>query len=118
MSVLASADLGLITLKENAAGLISPSKLNAYLAMGLPILYIGPEETNVAEAIHTFNCGFRVEPDNLEQMVNTLLSLLAQPEQIEGLGLNARRAFEMAYNDGVTLPQFDEIIDSLGPSQG
>ena len=41
-AVMAGAHLALITLDERSLGVMSPSKLHANLAAGLPVLYVGP----------------------------------------------------------------------------
>ena len=40
------------------AGDLSPSKINSSLAMGLPVLYAGPDGPNVDQAIAEYDCGF------------------------------------------------------------
>lgn len=42
-SMLAMADCALVTLRDSYLGVISPSKIHASLAMGLPLIYVGPE---------------------------------------------------------------------------
>src|SRR3546814_11110641 len=56
-AVMAGADLALITLDERSLGVMSPSKLHANLAAGLPVLYVGPPGSNVDEAIERHDCG-------------------------------------------------------------
>lgn len=116
--VMAHADCALITLNESALGLISPSKLHSNLAMSLPVIYIGPEEGNVDQAIESYGCGLSVRHGEDQKVVAFIENLRTDMRLLEYYQRNARRAFEQAYNDGVTLPQFDEIIDSLGPSGG
>ncbi len=57
VAVMAGADLALITLDDRSLGIMSPSKLHANLAAGLPVLYVGPTGSNVDEAIERFGCG-------------------------------------------------------------
>src|SRR5205085_5980399 len=45
--VLAAGGCGLVTLRDRILGVMSPSKLHSYLAAGLPVVYIGPEGSNV-----------------------------------------------------------------------
>jgi hypothetical protein len=113
--VMALADCALITLNEFALGIISPSKLHSNLAMSLPVIYIGPEGGNVHQAIETFKCGVSLRHGQDQEVVAFIERLRTNETAFKAYQDNARRAFEQAYNDGVTLPQFDEIIDSLGP---
>src|SRR5205823_2122944 len=65
--VMRSANSALITLEEQMAGVMSPSKLHACLAMGLPVLYVGPPKTNVDEAIARFVCGVTLRPGQVDE---------------------------------------------------
>jgi colanic acid biosynthesis glycosyl transferase WcaI len=45
--LMASCHCALITLRDEAVGLISPSKMHSNLAAGLPIVYVGPPGRNL-----------------------------------------------------------------------
>jgi hypothetical protein len=49
---------GVVLLAEESAGLVSPSKFSGYIDFGLPIIYVGPPDTNTAEICATFKAGF------------------------------------------------------------
>jgi glycosyltransferase involved in cell wall biosynthesis len=114
--VMALVDCALITLNESALGIISPSKLHSNLAMSLPVIYIGPEGGNVHQAIERFACGISLRHGQAQEVVAFIENLRTNENILKEYQRNARRAFEQAYSDDVTLPQMDEIIDSLGPS--
>jgi glycosyltransferase involved in cell wall biosynthesis len=112
-SALAMADFTLITMNESALGVISPSKLHAYLAMSLPTLYIGPEGSNVDEAIERFDAGASLRHGDVEGVVRIINELRTQPDRLQALRSNARRAFDAAFCDTQTLPMFDRILGQL-----
>ncbi len=112
-SALAMADCTLITMNESALGVISPSKLHAYMAMSLPTLYIGPEGSNVDEAIERFDAGASLRHGDVDGVVHFIDELRTQPERLQVMRSNARRAFDDAFCDTQTLPQFDRILDQL-----
>lgn len=114
-SVLASAGCALITMNENALGVVSPSKLHACLAMGLPILYIGPPGGNVDEAIHRYGCGVSLRHGDVDGIVAFVRRLADDPEARLEMSQKARAAFEQAYCDSQTLPQFDRLLASIAP---
>lgn len=103
----------MITLEDYAAGVISPSKLHSNLAMRLPILYIGPKDSNVDEAIARFGCGIGCRPGAADDAAGFILSLLRDPAKHKDLRRRARQAFDEVYCDLRTLPQFDKILDGL-----
>jgi glycosyltransferase involved in cell wall biosynthesis len=111
-SVLALADCALITMRERALGLISPSKLHANLGMGLPVLYIGPEKSNVDEAIQKFGFGLSLRHGDVSRVVAFLRSLREDPQKHKDLKKKARQAFETTYSDAECLPLFDALLCS------
>ena len=78
-SVMSKADCGLIVLRDDALGVMSPSKLHGYLAMSLPVIYVGPEDSNVDEAIKSFDCGISLRHGDAEGMVRFISDLAADP---------------------------------------
>src|SRR5690606_17540178 len=112
-AVMQRADCALITLHDWSLGIMSPSKLHSNLAMGLPVLYVGPAGSNVDEAIENYGCGESLRHGEVDNLVAFLRKCLADPSSLGDLRVNARRAFEQSYCDRVTLPQFDQVIDQV-----
>ena len=112
-ALLAEADVALITLRETSQGVMSPSKLHSNLAAGLPVLSIGPEGSNIDEAIARFGCGVSLRNGDVDGAERFLRGLIAAPERRGELGQRARQAFEQAYCDQQTLPAFSRLIARL-----
>ncbi len=108
--VMASAGAALILLGDDALGLMSPSKLHANLAAGLPILYVGPEGSNVDEAITRFGCGVSIRTDDAAGLAAAVRRLRDDRAWRDELSARARRAFEEAYCDAATLPTWDAVL--------
>lgn len=115
--VMACADCSLITLRDIALGVMSPSKLHSNLAAALPVVYIGPETSNVDDAVRSFACGVSVRQGDAASVVTFVREMIADKAAgrgaFEGLRRSARRAFDEAYCDLVTLPAFDRVIESV-----
>ncbi len=119
--LMRSADAALITLEDPMLGVMSPSKLHANLAMGLPVIYIGPEGGNVDHAIEQFGCGISVRVGDSQAVVGFIRDLMTDPQRHLELRRRARTAFEQAYCDKVTLPKFDRLLAEVAydsPSHG
>jgi len=52
-----NADYGVVLLGDKSGGVVSPSKYLGYLEGGIPIVYIGPEDTNADLCISYFGAG-------------------------------------------------------------
>lgn len=112
-AVLAGADAALISLDDRSIGIMSPSKMNGSLAMGVPVLYAGPEGTNVDEAITTYDCGFSLRQGDVAGLVAAIRRLRSDPALGAQLSRNARRAFLESHSDRSALPRFDALLDEL-----
>ncbi|TVQ60382.1 MAG: glycosyltransferase WbuB [Phycisphaerales bacterium] len=112
-SVMAGASCALITLRDEALGVMSPSKLHSNLAMRLPVIYIGPEKSNVDDAIRWYGCGVSVREGDAAGVTRFVREAMADPARFEALRAEARRAFDEAYCDERTLPRFDGVLASL-----
>ena len=109
-ALMMGAKCALITLRDDALGVMSPSKMHSNLAMGLPIIYVGPERSNVDDAIKRFGCGISLRHGQDAELAAFVRHMIADPEAHRELRDRARRAFDEAYSDACTLPQFDSIV--------
>lgn len=114
--VLAGARCSLISLDDRSLGIMSPSKMHSSLAMGLPIVYVGPPGTNVDDAILRYRCGFSIRQGDVPGIVEAIRRLRDDSGLADELSRNARRAFEDTYSDLSALPRFDALLESLTSS--
>ncbi len=56
-ALMESGDVHLISVKDEAAGLLVPCKLYSALAAKRPCIFVGPEHSETAKVIHDFNAG-------------------------------------------------------------
>lgn len=106
-AVMAGADVALITLDDRSLGVMSPSKLHANLAAGLPVVYVGPRGSNVDEAIEATGCGRSLREGDVDGLVAAIRDLRGDADTRE----RARTAFVERFCDEATLPRFDAVLD-------
>lgn len=109
-AVMGAADCALVTLRDDALGVMSPSKIHSNLAMGLPLIYVGPATSNVDEAIRAFGCGVSLRHGQSGALAEFVRAVARDRERRGDLRARARRAFERAFCDTATLPLFDGVI--------
>ncbi|HRQ61895.1 MAG TPA: glycosyltransferase family 4 protein [Alphaproteobacteria bacterium] len=71
--VMESGDVHLIVLREEALGLMVPSKLYSALAVGRPVIYAGPEGSEVAHILKDFKAGSRTAPGDGKALADAIL---------------------------------------------
>lgn len=96
------ADFGLVALEPNCLGLMSPSKMHAWLRAGKPILYIGPEGSNVSETLDEFACGCRVNPAD-PQGFDLAATILEDDSKVARMREQSRVAWKLRHAPEVGL---------------
>lgn len=72
--LMESGDVHLITMKEDAAGLLVPSKLYSALAVGRPCIFVGPQTSEAARIITDFRAGSVVPQGQAQLLAKTILA--------------------------------------------
>jgi len=108
------ADLGLVALDKHCVGLMSPSKIHAYLGHGKPLLYVGPERTNVADAIEQYQCGFRCPQGDVEALTCCLKFLASDGFDLTPYRRRAFDAAQMRYCESVVVEEVRRYIMEVG----
>jgi colanic acid biosynthesis glycosyl transferase WcaI len=91
-SVLAAGDLHVITVKRGLEGVVVPSKLYGILAAGRPILVVASRETDAASLGARRGFGLSADPDEPEEMVAVVRTLLQEPARLQSMAAAARGA--------------------------
>jgi glycosyltransferase involved in cell wall biosynthesis len=106
---LSAADVHLVTLSPEIAGLAEPSKLYGIMAAGRPALYVGPEGAEVSRTLLREACGVRVANGDAQGLADALVALSADPASSE-MGRRARAALEARYQRSIATRRFAELV--------
>jgi colanic acid biosynthesis glycosyl transferase WcaI len=88
--LLASADLGLVTLREGMGDLSVPSKTYAYMAAARPILAAVPRDSEVRQILEQSGCGECSEPNDPQALAEAVLRLMTDSGRRRDMGANGR----------------------------
>ena len=113
---LPMADVHLMTLREEMAGIAVPGKLYGIMAAGRPVLMVGPAASESGETIQTSGAGWVVDPKQKEAptqaLYDALLRLYRGDEQRRRLGENGRAAFLKTFEREVCCQSWVELLRS------
>lgn len=70
--VMESGDLHLVTMQQEASGMLVPCKFYSALAVGRPCVFIGPEDSEVAQVLKDFQAGIVVPQGDAERLVSVI----------------------------------------------
>lgn len=113
---LSLADVHLLTLREDMAGIAVPVKLYGIMAAGRPVVMVGPEASEPAETIRATRAGRIVDPVQDaaagETLYDELLRLYSDERERRRLGANGREGFLDAYHREAACERWVEVLQA------
>ncbi len=109
--IIRQCDICLVSLAEGMYGLGVPSKSYEIMAVGKPILYIGPRNSEIWLVIEENEIGYCFEPSDRQGIVSFLQRLsLADRNELRQKGERAREIAENQFKKLIILKEFYEFI--------
>ena len=90
-SSLSAADIHLVTLKPGCESAVFPSKLYGVAAVGRPVLFIGPRNSEIAQLVSARRMGLVFERTELDSLADALRQLASDRVARAELARNAGR---------------------------
>jgi colanic acid biosynthesis glycosyl transferase WcaI len=91
---LSSGDAFLVSLRPGGEGLVLPCKVYAGMAVARPLLFVGSEQNDTAEAIQRAGCGWIFAPGDVDGLTAKILELREHPELAAEKGARGREALQ------------------------
>jgi glycosyltransferase involved in cell wall biosynthesis len=107
---LTSADISVVTVREETEGICVSSKLYTAMAAGTPVLIIAQPSDDEAQIVEQFDAGLQATPGNPDEVVTAIETWMANPELVEVQGENARNAFESHFTKNKSVEKYYEML--------
>ncbi len=116
---LSAADLHVVTLGDDMAGIIHPCKIYGAMAIGRPVLFFGPRPSHAADLIDRHDIGWHVEHGDVDGAVAALNEIAARtPAERVAIGQRARQAVAEHYGKQALCAAFCDAVErSLASKQ-
>jgi colanic acid biosynthesis glycosyl transferase WcaI len=113
-SSLSAADVHLVSLRSDMEGLSIPSKVYGALAAGRPVIFIGPEGSEVSALLSEAQCGIVIRPGDHQAVVKALIAYRDNSALIHDHGRRARAFFDAHCSRPLGTERFVQLIRSHG----
>jgi hypothetical protein len=110
---LEAAELHLLSLQPAWSGLVVPSKFFGSLAVGRPVVYAGPHDSDIAQWVSALGVGYVAQPEHLSETVDALHGLAASPDALHVMQKRARLAYDKYFCKEVGLAAWDRLLSQL-----
>ncbi|MEP6573559.1 MAG: glycosyltransferase family 4 protein [Gemmatimonadota bacterium] len=109
---LSSADVHLVTVGDAVVGIVHPSKVYGAMAVGRPILLLGPRECHVTDIIREADIGWQIDHGDIDGAEALLRRLLATPpEELKAKGERARQLVRQRLSKARLCGAFCDLVD-------
>jgi hypothetical protein len=120
---LQSADIHLLSLRAEWAGLVVPSKFFASLAVGRPVFFAGPPSSEIATWIGAHDLGLVVgdgdhNGDGIEAAVARLHDLMDRPAGLHAWQENAQRTYRAHFAKAIGNDRWNSLLRALIADRG
>jgi colanic acid biosynthesis glycosyl transferase WcaI len=106
------ADLAVVTLRPEFAGLVVPSKLQGYMSRGIPVLYVGPD-SDVEGFMRQAASGVCLRVGDVHGVADALASLAADRTRLQQLGANGRAFYGREFAREHGLARYEQLLRAL-----
>lgn len=112
---LSAADVHLVSMGNDMVGIVHPSKIYGAMAMGRPVLVLGPKACHLGELVHAHEIGFQVEHGDVAGAERVLRAFAQMPpDQLEAMGRRARAAVHAQYARAALCARFCDLLEARG----
>jgi len=115
---LTAADLHLVSLQQEWGGVVVPSKFFASLAIGRPVLYAGPGDSEIARWIDTHDIGLYLTRDTVDAVADRLLRLADDRAALARWRENALAVYRREWSKQVVNDRWDALLRQLVARRG
>jgi len=113
-AMLCAADICVVALEPELAGLAVPSKTYPILAAGRAILALTSEHDDVAAVVKQWQCGWVAQ--NSTEVTEIIQAAIQQPGEVARCGERAREAHESAFSRESALQSYADLIKKVASS--
>ena len=112
-SILSACHVALVSLRDGLEGMAVPCKIYGIMAAGIPAIAMVPEKSEIALIVKEENCGFVINPTDLEGLIKTISILKSDYKLRLQLGSNSRLAFEKKYTTRKIALSYEALLNEL-----
>jgi hypothetical protein len=108
---LSAADVHVVSVADEAVGIVHPCKIYGALAIGRPVIALAAEQSHAADILARHRVGWLIEHGRVERLVTLLEQLVATPRaELAAMGAEAKRAARECYARSELLGRVCDIV--------
>ncbi|MDC0266317.1 glycosyltransferase family 4 protein, partial [bacterium] len=111
---LPAGDISIVSMEAAIAGFMIPSKTFYYMAAGSALVALVPSNCEVADVVETGGCGVRLDPDDPDEITQSIIALVDDTERLSRYKTKSRELAETQYSRTNTSHYIEALKEVLG----
>jgi len=110
---LSAADVHLVAMGNEMVGIVHPCKVYGAMAVGRPILFLGPRLSHIGEILDTHEIGWQVDQGDVASAVQRMGQIRqATSDQLKHMGEQAQQAIHKQFGMQLLCKRFCDAVES------
>jgi glycosyltransferase involved in cell wall biosynthesis len=115
---MGAADVGFVTMRHGAEGVVMPSKSYSSLAAGQALLAVCPASSDLADTVRGHGCGWVIEPGDAAGLAKVWEEMAHNPNGVLDRRRRAWRAGRDVFDQRALVSSWAAVFNSLRPDEG
>jgi len=109
---LSAADVHLVAMGNQMVGVVHPCKVYGAMAVGRPVLLLGPSPCHVSDILERYDVGWQIAHGDVDGAVRRIRELMrSEPGELERRGHRAQRAVAEQFHRSKLCGQFCDVLE-------
>jgi glycosyltransferase involved in cell wall biosynthesis len=109
---LSAADVHLVSMGDEMVGIVHPCKVYGAMAVGRPVLFLGPERCHVADILAEQEVGWQVRHGDAAALERLVLQILGTARgALDAMGRRAQRTVAERYSKERLCRRFCDVVE-------
>jgi len=109
---LSAADVHLVAMGDPIVGICHPCKVYGAMALGRPVLLLGPAPSHISDIIDESHIGWQIRHGDVDGAVTTIRQILhSDPEQLAALGAAAAQTVSRKFAKSILCNRFCDVLE-------
>ena len=111
---LSAADVHVVSMGADMAGIIHPCKIYGAMAVGKPVLYLGPSPSHIADILEAQTCGWQVSHGDVEGMKTRIEAILQAPaDELRQMGARGQNALRESLSQDILQRRIGDELENV-----
>ena len=109
---LSAADVHLVSVGDKMVGVVHPCKVYGAMAVGRPILLLGPEPCHVSDIVEAEQIGWRIPRGDVDGAVTVIRQIAGtDPDELQQMGRRARDVVSRRFSKACLCAMFGDVLE-------